>query len=100
VLGNSHVTPEMIQGWLAFLDEMDAILAGKKLIPFWRDAGGRGINLRRVFTDPKPLDVVLWVQGTGAAPYLEQGTVTSPEFWAETNRIFNGEFLGFALWFN
>ncbi len=100
VLGHSHVTPEMIQGWLAFLDEMDAILAGKKLIPFWRDAGGRGINLRRVFTDPKPLDVVLWVQGTGAAPYLEQGTVTSPEFWAKTDQIFRGEFLGFALWFN
>ena len=100
VLGNSQVSQEMITGWFAFLDEMDAILAGKKLLPFWRDAGGRGINLRRVFTEPSTLDLILWIQGTGAAPYLEQGTITSPDFWETTNRIFRGEFLGFAIWFN
>jgi len=100
VLGNAKVTPEMVQGWFAFLDEVDAILAGKKLLPFWRDAGGRGINLRRVFTEPKTLDVILWVQGTAAVPYLEQGAVTSPDFWATTDKIFRGEFLGFAIWFN
>ena len=54
----------------------------------------------RVFTEPTTLDLVLWIQGTGAAPYLEKGTITSSEFWATTNRVFRGEFLGFALWFN
>ena len=100
VLGGAKVSEEMIQGWFGFLDEMDALLAGKKLLPFWRDAGGRGVNLRRVFTEPTTLDVILWIQGTGAAHYLEKGTITSSEFWATTNRIFRGEFLGFALWFN
>ncbi len=100
VLGNSQVSPEMIKGWFAFLDEMDAILIGKSLLPFWREADGRGINLRRVFTEPSTLDLILWIQGTGAAPYLEKGTVTSPDFWETTNRIFRGEFLGFAIWFN
>lgn len=100
VLGGAKVSGEMIQGWFGFLDEVDAILAGKKLLPFWRDAGGRGINLRRVFTEPTALDLILWIQGTGAAPYLEKGTITDPDFWKTTDRIFRGEFLGFALWFN
>ena len=48
-------------GMVRFLDEVDALLAGKKLLPFWRDAGDRGINLPpRVHgandTRPRPLD--------------------------------------------
>ena len=35
-----------------------------------------------------------------AAPYLEMGVITSPDFWFTTNRVFGGRFLGFALWFN
>ena len=95
-----EVSEEMVQRWFAFLDEADAILAGKKLLPFWRDAGGRGVNLRRVFTEPTTFDLILWIQGTGATPYLEKGTITDPDFWKATNRIFRGEFLGFAIWFN
>ncbi|MEO6742512.1 MAG: hypothetical protein ABIP20_19895 [Chthoniobacteraceae bacterium] len=100
VLGGAKVSEEMIKGWFSFLDEMDAILAGKKLLPFWREAGGRGVNLRRVFTEPTAFDLILWIQGTGAAAYLENGTITSSEFWKTTNGVFRGQFLGFALWFN
>jgi hypothetical protein len=91
----------MVEGWTTFLDEFQEILAGRKLLPFWRGTNGRvGINLRRVFTDPRTLDLVLWVQGTAAAPYLEEGQVTSSEVWQRLNRVFRGEFIGFALWFN
>ena len=76
------------------------LLAGRKLVPFWRDAGGRGVNLRRVFTEPREFDLVLWVQGTAAVPYLEAGEVSTPEVWTRLKRIFRGEFLGFAIWFN
>ena len=100
VFRGRNVTEEMIQRWFAFLDEVDAILAGKKLLPFWRDADGRGVNLHRVFTEPTTFDLILWIQGTGAVPYLEKGTITDPDFWKTTDRIFRGEFLGFALWFN
>ena len=78
----------------------DSMLAGKTLAPFWRGTPGQGVNLRRVFTEPTPFDLVLWVQGTGAAPYLEKGTATDPEFWRMINRVFRGEFLHFAIWFN
>jgi hypothetical protein len=90
----------MVKGWLDFLDEAETILAGKKLVPFWRDAGGKGVNLRRVFTEPREMDLIFWVQGTAAAPYLEDGPITQPEVWTRLLRVFRGEFIGFAIWFN
>ncbi len=101
VIPGVKITEEMVKGWtVTFLDEAQEILDGRKLVPFWRDAGGRGVNLRRVFAEPRELDLVLWVQGTSAVPYLEDGELTTPEVWRRLQRIFQGEFLGFALWFN
>jgi len=100
VIPNVQVTPQMVAGWGDFLNEAELLLQGKKLIPFWRAADPRGINLRKVFTEPRKFDLVLWVQGTDAAPYLEEGPVTTPEVWFRLNRLFNGQFLGFAFWFN
>jgi hypothetical protein len=101
VIPGVTVTEEMVRGWTtSFLDEADDLLAGRKLVPFWRDSGGRGVNLRRVFTEPSTFDLVLWVQGTAANPYLERGELTTPEVWQRLRRVFRGEFLGFALWFN
>jgi hypothetical protein len=95
------VSSEMVKGWREFLDEAERILAGKVLVPFWRErAGSRGINLRRVFTEPRGFDLVLWIQGTSAAPYMEDGPITKPEVWARLQRVFAGEFVGFAFWFN
>jgi hypothetical protein len=94
------VRQEMVDGWLEFIEEAEALLAGKRLIPFWRGDPSRGVNLRRVFTEPRPLDLVLWVQGSGASPYLEKGTLTKPAVWSRLQRVFGGEFIGFAIWFN
>lgn len=100
VMPGGKVSEEMVKGWHDLLDEADKILGGTTLVPFWRDAGGRGVNLRKVFTEPRELDLILWVQGTAAIPYLEEGRVTQPEFWSRLMRLFRGEFIGFALWFN
>ena len=100
VLGTLRVTDEMVQGWMQFLDEAEAVLDGKKLIPFWRSRDARGVNLRRVFTEPTRFDLVLWIQGTAATPYLEQGELTAADTWARFQRIFQGEFFAFAAWFN
>jgi hypothetical protein len=89
-----------IDSWLAFLDESEALLAGKKLVPFWRGAETRGVNLRRVFTEPRAFDLVLWVQGIAATPYLEDGPMTNADVWRRLQRVFGGELFGFAVWFN
>ncbi len=99
------VTREMVTAWReTALVEAKAILAGKKLLPFWRGTEQRGVNLRKVFTDPpKRLDITRWVQGTAAAPYLEKGDITTladPKRLESLNRAFGGRVFGFALWFN
>jgi hypothetical protein len=100
VVPGARVTQAMVDGWLEFLDEAEAILAGKKLIPFWRANDERGVNLRRVFTEPSRFDLVLWVQGTAATEYLDEGPKTDRGFWERLLRVFGGEFFGYAIWFN
>lgn len=92
---------EMVDGWYSFLDEAEAILKGEKLVVFWRGTDeNRGVNLYRVFHEPRDFDIVLWIHGSGAAPFLEKGEVSSPETWRRFERIFRGDFIGFATWIN
>ena len=100
--------------WFRLMDEMDQILQGKRLLPFWRGIPGGitpfasslptnpelGINLRKVFTEPRPFDLVLCIQGTGLQPFLEKGPQTDPGTWQEISQAFQGQFLIFALWLN
>jgi hypothetical protein len=94
-----RMTPEMAAGWHEALEEWEKILKGEKLVPFWR-GGEKGVNVRRVFYEPTTFDLVLWVQGSAAAPYLEEGEVTSTEFWRDIQRGFQGQFFWFAVWVN
>lgn len=112
--GGTSIAPETQTAWMAFLDEAELILQGKKLLPYWRGMKGGfgpfnaefpvnpkvGINFRRVFTEPTRFDLVLWLQGTGLQPYLEEGDTTDPEFWRETMTGFQGQFFLFLVWFN
>jgi hypothetical protein len=101
VLPNAHVTAEMVTAWLTMMSEIDKLLAGQVLVLFWRGDGTQGINVRKVFTDPpRHLDIVLWVQGTEAAPYLQRGKITDAAKWRQVRDTFGGNFPGFAVWFN
>ena len=107
-----RVPREMITGWSSVLDELEAILEGKKLVPYWREyyqnvfgrpeipEHGKGINLKKVFHEPRDFDLVLMIQGTNAEPYLEEGDLSTPEAWDRLTRVFRGQFFGFAVWFN
>lgn len=101
VLPDGKITPEMVAAWRAFLDEAEAIVEGKVLLPFWReDQKQRGVNFGKMLSQPRDFDAILWLQGSAALPYLEEGKVTSGDFWSRLNSAFRGNFLGFALWFN
>lgn len=100
-----RITEEMVKTWLDVLTETEQVLAGKKLVPFWRGTEKRGFNLRRVFTEPRTFDLILWVQGTAVTPYLEEGPVTEfadPRMLDRLGRTFGGPgfFFGFAFWVN
>lgn len=108
--------------WLKVLDRAELVLQGKELIPFWRGyADGNawvffgnvfgdsritkfhpelGINLRKVFTDPKRFDLVLWLQGTGVAPFLEKGKTIDLQAWQDLSQTFDGRLPFFSFWIN
>jgi hypothetical protein len=100
VIPGVRVREEMIAGWHDFLSEAQAVLAGKKLAPHWRFNAEHGINLRRVFEEPREFDLVLWAHGAAAAPYAERGPVTTGDTWRRLQQMFGGQFIGFAFWFN
>jgi hypothetical protein len=87
-----------IAAWYEVLDEVDLILDGQKLVPHWRFS--QGIDLYRVFEEPRTFDLVLWITGPAALPYLENGPISTSEEWARMTEAFQGSFLLFALWSN
>jgi hypothetical protein len=92
------VDADQVAAWRAMLDETEALLDGRKLVPHWRLE--RGINLRRVFDEPQPFDIVLWITGPAALPYLESGPVTTREEWNRILQAFGSQFGRYAIWFN
>ncbi len=92
------VTQPRIDAWMLFLDEFGALLKGEKLMPHWRLA--QGVNIRRVFLEPRPFDLVLWIQGSGALPYAEPGPVSRAETWENILMLMEGDFFTYAAWFN
>ena len=100
VMPGIRVSREMIDAWLAFVADGRDVLEGKRLIPFWRGSGGQGVNFKRVFDEPQPFDLVLWVQGSAAAPYLERGPLADANTLRQLERLLGGQVFMFAVWVN
>ena len=98
------ITEAQITAWKGVMVEVQSLLAGKTLLPFWRGTDEAvGINLRRVFLEPKAFDTILWIQGTAATPYLEAGKRTplsQPNMMRQLSQAFGGNLWFFALWTN
>lgn len=86
--------------WMAVLSDGEALLNGKALIPYWRAADGTGVNLRRMFTEPAPFDLIGWFQGYAAVPYLEQGRTVSGDSWLAFEQMIAGDALLFTVFLN
>ena len=86
--------------WLGVLSDFEALLTGEKLIPFWRIDGPAGVNIARMFTDPRPIDVAAWIQGEGAVPYLETGVLISEQNLTQFDAMMSGETMLFTLYLN
>jgi hypothetical protein len=91
-------TPEIIDGWLAVMAEFRSVLEGKKLLPHWRF--DKGVNLRRFFDEAKSFDLILFLTGTDAVNFIEDGPVSSGTTWNGLMSAFRGNFMGYAIWFN
>jgi hypothetical protein len=98
--GGAKITSQQIEGWQQVLDEMDAVLTGKKLLPHWRLSAGRGINVDKMVNAPPRFDPVLLIQGAAFIPYIEEGTVSDQARWRTLMQPFGPGFAMFAIWSN
>lgn len=107
-LGGATLSKEAAEAWGEVLADAEAMLKGELLIPHWRygpseDAGPDatvGVNLRKVLEEPRSFDLMLWIQGAGAAPYLERGPLISPRSLDNFARLVQGDAMAYALWLN
>ncbi len=101
VIPGASVSAEMVSYWKMFLSEAESVVLGKKLVPLYmKDVNGTvGVNINRMLMDEKPLDIPAMLK-TGTVPWMEKGTLTDYGFWTRLMRVFGGEFIGFAIWFN
>lgn len=86
--------------WLAVLSEAEAVLTGDRLIPFWRTPDGTGLNLARMLDDPPAINLIGWIHGMDALPYLERGQTMSRESWPAFERLMSGRGILFAVMLN
>lgn len=91
---------DMRSVWLRFLDDAEAVLEGRVLLPFWRGNGERGVNAKRVFTEPHGFDLILWIQGTAAEPYLEKGDQLDMRIWRDLEAVFDERTFRHMFWLN
>lgn len=101
-----EVDEEMAASWQSVLVEIEEILEGDALVPYWRFENGynaetgTGVNIAKFLQTPGDMDVILWIHGAGAAPYIETGKLAQLDAWDRFTRMTGGDGLMFAAWFN
>jgi hypothetical protein len=98
IVPDGTVTDEMVAAWRATLDTVDRVLAGELLVPHWRFK--QGFDLKAYFETTERTDFVMLLSGFGALPFLKDGPVADASSFAEANRVFGDNLLGYAFWFN
>ena len=88
------------KAWMAILNDAEGLLQGTKLLPYWHVGTAAGVNVERMFSDPRAIDLVGWIQGWAALPYLQQGDVVSGASWAAFEGMIAGDAMVFALYLN
>ena len=86
--------------WQKTLEDAEALLEGHLLIPHSLLPAGSGISLSAYFDNPAPLNLIDWIHGIGAYPYVAKGPVMTEQNWQAFNRLTGGRAGGFALFFN
>jgi hypothetical protein len=97
-IGALQVSQAQVDGWLAVMDVFEAALDGRQLLGHWRFQ--KGVDLRAIFHEPQTFDLVLWLTGHAAVPYLKDGPTLDLGTSNRLTSVFGGNFLGFAFWFN
>jgi|GEM_PF-5980987 len=98
-MGFGQLPQATIDGWLNVVELVEEVLNGNRLLPHIRFT--HGINLKKFFEEADSLDIVLFLTGPNALPYLETGKpIVDRRTWQALTRPFGRNFGLFMVWFN
>ncbi|WBL32570.1 hypothetical protein O5O51_12670 [Sinirhodobacter sp. HNIBRBA609] len=94
--------------WLAVLDDAEGLLTGRLAAPYPKDIFfGRattqvppGLDISKLFTEPRPVDIVGWFQGWAALPYLSDAPQVTAQNMLQFERLVSGEAPLFMVFLN
>lgn len=86
--------------WQAVLADAEAALKGELLVPYWRIGPEAGLNLNRLFSEPPAFNLIGWIHGYDAVPYMEKGPVMNSASWRAFEQMVSGDGVFFALILN
>ncbi len=94
------VDQTLADAWQAVLTDGEALLDGRLLIRHPLLPAGTGVSVARWLENPAPLDLVGWLHGRAAYPYLARGPQMTLESWLELQRLTQGNGFAFAIFLN
>jgi hypothetical protein len=92
--------PDTGRVWLDVLAEVEGVLRGDLLIPYWRVGPGAGLDLGALLEDPPDLGVAGLVQGAALVPYLRRGKVADGAALARFALLVQGDAVLYAAVLN
>ncbi len=94
------ITEDMIEMWRLFLDEIESVYMGKKLLPITGSSDGPLMNVNKFLFNGKDLDFINFNAYYTFEPYIEEGEPANIELTQQMQNTFRGNFWLFAGWFN
>ena len=87
----------MLEPVAAVLDDAEAVLTGRKSIPFWR--APVGLDLAKWLQDPVPLPLDGAIQGWAVTDFLTDAPMVTPESFGRFSQMFleGGPFLAMVM---
>lgn len=98
IIPGMWVDDARVAAWLVTLEKARDVLEGRLLIPHWRFR--QGFDLKAYFETATETDLVMILTGTGAVPFLAEGSVATPEDFRAIQDAFGSDWVGYAFWFN
>jgi len=95
------VRREMINAWLTMVGDLEGVLEGRLLLPNWGEDRTLGFDLK-AFLEHPPASISLeraLKQGPEVR-FLRKGKQVDTQKLNQAQRVFGGEFMGMAIWFN
>ncbi|MCE5973967.1 hypothetical protein LZA78_10775 [Sinirhodobacter sp. WL0062] len=93
--------------WLAVLEDTEGLLTGRLAAPYPKDiffgrptADTPGLDISKLFTEPRPVDLVGWIQGWAALPYLSDAPQVTAQNMGRFEQLVSGDAPLFMVFLN